>query len=69
MLFEKSNATNFGNQRRQTLEIKIVIREIKGDKFKIKMTQQKPKGFFLLSRQDIKIKENKKRIRHGKFYL
>ena len=39
VLFDKSNAINFGNQTRQTLEIKIVIREIKRDKFKIKMTQ------------------------------
>ena len=46
VLFEKSNAINFGNQKchlrnqtQQTLEIKIVIGEIKRDKFKIKMTQ------------------------------
>ena len=46
VLFEKSNAINFGNQKchlrnqtRQTLEIKIVFGEIKSDKFKIKMTQ------------------------------
>ena len=44
--FEKSNASNFGNQkciweikRDKLLQIKIVIGEIKRDKFKIKMTQ------------------------------
>ena len=84
-LRNQTPATNFGikrvkfwkskmhlrNQTRQTLEIKIVIREIKRDKFKINMTQQKPKGcqFPFNHRQDTKIIEDKKRIRHSKFYL
>jgi len=54
------------NQTRQILEIKIVIREIKRDKFKIKMTQLKTKRIFPFNhRQDIKIIEDKKRIRHS----
>jgi len=58
------------NQTRQTLEIKIVVTEIKRDKFKIKMTQLKTKRIFPFNhRQDIKIIEDKKRIRHSEFYL
>ena len=100
--FEKSNATNFGNQKcqnqkhylrnqmtlfwklniywknqtgkfwkskmhlrnqtRQTLEIKIVIREMKRD-------NKNQRIFPFNHRQDIKIIEDKKRIRHSKFYL
>ena len=84
MLFEKSNAANFGNRTRQileikrvkfykskvhltnqtpqTLEIKIVIREMKRD-------NKKQRIFPFNHRQDIKIIEDKKRIRHSKFYL
>ena len=68
--FEKSNASNFRNQTRQILEIKNAFEKSNATNFKNQYDTINTKRIFPFNqKQDIKIIEDKKRIRHRKFYL
>ena len=77
MSFEKSNATNFGNQKcsleksnainfgNQKCHLRNQTRQTENQND----TTKTKRIFTFNHRQDIKIIEDKKRIRHSKFYL
>ena len=70
--FQKSNASNFRNQKCnwEIKRDKLWKWKVSFEKSNATNLKSKPKVFFLLIvEKNIKIKENKKRIRHSTFYL
>ena len=74
--FEKSNASNFGNQkciweskRDKLWKSKLFLEKSNATNLKSKWHNKNKRIFPFNHRQNIKIIQDKKRIRHSKFYL